>query len=150
MPDLYSKIEEDLRAALKAKQELKLSTLRLLKSDIQYEMTKTGVKSFADDEITAIIKKAVKKRKESQEQFSKAGRMEQAKRESDEIDVLKNYLSAEVSEEDISKAIDETIKEMKPGPGDTGKVMGKVMNRFKGQNIDGSVVKQLVQQKLQN
>ena len=150
MAELYTRIQEDLKAALKARSELELSALRMLKSDIQYEATKTGATELPDDVVQNIVKRAIKKRKEAAEQFSGAGRREQADKENQEIEILEKYLPEQVSEEAILQELDRVIAEVKPGgPGDLGKVMGKVMAAFKGRNIDGAMVKNLAQKKIQ-
>ena len=150
MSELQTKIQTDLKAAMKARSELELSTLRLLKSDIQYEMTKTGVDTLPDDQIEALIKRAVKKRVQSIEEFQKAGRTEQADQEEAEKKILERYLPEEVDAEAIEAEIEIIFADMKPaGPSDMGKVMGRVMGKFKGQNIDGKLVKELVQKRLQ-
>lgn len=152
MSELLNKIQSDIKAALKSKSEAELSALRLLKSDIQYEMTKSGAKDLADEEIQNLIKRAIKKRSEAIEQYKKAGREDSAAHEAQEAEVLKRYLPAEVSDDAILKAIDEvfaeTFQAVKPGPSDAGKVMGKIMARFKGQNVNGAHVKELVQKRL--
>lgn len=151
MSGLIDQIQADLKAAMKAKATAELSALRMLKSDLQYEMTKTGVQTLTDEEVQAAVKRAIKKRKESIEQFQKAGRTEQAEAEQAEAKVLERYLPAEVAQEAIEKALAEIIAGIGTvGPGDMGKVMGQLMARFKGQNIDGGKVRVLVQERLQS
>ncbi|MDH5654325.1 MAG: GatB/YqeY domain-containing protein [Spirochaetia bacterium] len=149
MSKLFSKIEEDLKTALKKKSEVELSTLRLLKSDIQYETTKSGSKELTDESIQSIIKKAVKKRNESIEQFKKAGRNDLSDKEQIEINILNRYLPEEISENQIIPVIDEILKKSDASP-HAGKITGMVMSKFKGQNINGSLVKDLVQARIQN
>jgi len=150
MSALQARIQEELKAAMKAKAEVELQTLRLLKSDIQYEMSKDGSSELSDEAVMGIIRRNIKKRKESIEQYEKGGRPDQAKAERDELVILERYLPAAVSQEDIKKAIEDAVLEMKPAPGDVGKVTGRVMGKFKGQNIDGALVKELVSARLQN
>ena len=78
---LQTKINEDLKIALKAKNEPLLSTLRMLKSDIQYELTKTGASSLSDEQVISILKKNSKQRLESSKEYQKAGREDLAKKE---------------------------------------------------------------------
>ncbi|MBI3394257.1 MAG: GatB/YqeY domain-containing protein [Spirochaetia bacterium] len=153
MSTLFEKIQTDLEAALRAKAEPDLGVLRMLKSDLQYEMTKTGVKSLGDPEVQALIQRSIKKRKESIDQFQKGGRQDLADKEAAEIAVLDKYLPAAVSEKQIAEAIEEAVEATvkaagTPGPGDVGKLMGRVMGKFKGQNIDGNKVKEMVQKRL--
>lgn len=148
MAELFEKIQKDLGAALRARTEDVLSTLRMLKSDLQYEMTKTGAKDLPDADVQAAIQRSIKKRKESIEQFKAAGRKDMADKEAGEIAILEKYLPAQVPDKDIAAAIEEAVKAMNPAPGDVGKVMGKVMGKFKGQNIDGNKVKEMVQKRI--
>ncbi len=149
MGELYEKIQADMKAAMKSKAEVDLATLRMLKSDLQYEMTKDGSDDIADDAVEKIIQRGIKKRREAMEQFEKGGRAEMAAKEQAELEVLERYLPPAVPEEEIAKAIDEVLaKTGASSPADMGKVMGPVMGKFKGQNIDGSVVKNLVMAKL--
>ncbi|MCB1324276.1 MAG: GatB/YqeY domain-containing protein [Spirochaetales bacterium] len=150
MGKLFDQIQSDLGAALKARAEVELRTLRLLKSELQYEMTKDGAKDLSDEQVLALIKRSVKKRRESIDQYSAAGKSELAAAEEAEIAVLDRYLPAAVGEEAILAIIDQTMERVKPaGPQDMGKIMGPVMGHFKGQNVDGNLVRELVQRRLQ-
>lgn len=138
-----------MKAAMKARSQVELGTLRLLKSDIQYEMTRDGSDDLADDKVEAIIRRNIKKRKDSIDQYKKAGRDESAASEQAELEILEKYLPPAVGDDEIQKVIDEVFAKVNPtGPGDMGKLMGPVMGRFKGQNIDGSRVKELVQARI--
>ena len=153
MSALQQQIQNDLKTALKNKAEVELATLRLLKSDLQYELTKTGASELDDEAVQTLIKRAVKKRKDAIAEFEKAGRADKAESEAAELAVLEKYLPAAVSEEDIRKKIEEVVAKVKAeGPKDMGKVMGQVMGQvmgaFKGQNIDGKLVNKLVSESL--
>lgn len=146
---LQEKINEDLKSALKQKQEPKLSTLRMVKSDIQYELTKTGASTLTDEQVMNILKVNVKKRKETAVEYRNAKRVDLAEKEEQEAEIISTYLPASVSESEIRTCIEKAIEELKPkGPSDMGKVMGKVMQEFKGKNIDGSLVSSLVKSML--
>lgn len=146
---LQAKINEDLKEAIKTKQEPLLSTLRLLKADIQYELTKTGAQQLIDEQIIALIKRGYVKRTDAIQMYEKANRTDLADKEKAEAEVLKSYLPPEVTEEQILTALEKIIAEVKPaGPKDIGKVMGRVMAEFKGLNIDGSKVSAIVKSKL--
>ncbi len=150
MGELSQKIQADLLAAMKARQELELGTLRMLKADIQYELTKDGSSELADDRVLDLIRRGIKRRKESIEQFEKGGRAELAAQEKAELSVLERYLPPSLGDEVIEAAIEEALKAMpNASAADTGKVMGQVMARLKGQNADGAHVKALVQKRLQ-
>ena len=78
MSSLVERIESDLKTAMKSRDQETLGTLRLLKSDIQYEMTKSGAKELSDADTESVIKRAVKKRQESIVDLDKAGRTDES------------------------------------------------------------------------
>jgi len=91
----------------------------------------------------------VKQRREAAEEFRKGNRPQQAEQEEKEIVVLEAYLPAAVSEDTIKAAVEEAVQQTGAAtPKDIGKVMGAVMGKFKGQNVDGKLVNQLVKQRL--
>lgn len=142
---LQTQINEDLKSALKSKEEPKLSTLRLLKSDIQYELTKTGVSTLNDDQVIALIRANSKKRRESASEYRKANREDLAVKEETEDVILASYLPANMPEAELREVILRVIKELAPkSPAEAGKVIGKVMQEVKGKNADGSLVSSLV------
>lgn len=142
---LQTQINEDLKSALKSKEEPKLSTLRLLKSDIQYELTKTGVSTLNDDQVIALIRANSKKRRESASEYRKANREDLAIKEETEDAILTSYLPASMPEAELREVILRVIKELAPkSPSESGKVIGKVMQEVKGKNADGSLVSSLV------
>jgi uncharacterized protein len=143
---LKEQIEKELMEAMKAREEVRLGVLRLLKSELQYEMTKTGARDLSDEDVIVVIRRSIKKRKESVEQFQKAGREDLATKESEEAKILEKYIPAGVSEEAMIQVIDEVIAS---GAANVGAAMGKVMARFKGQIVDGARVKELVSKRFQ-
>ncbi|ASV05983.1 GatB/YqeY domain-containing protein [Leptospira interrogans] len=145
---LQIKINDDLKEAMKAKKEPHLSTLRLLKSDIQYELTKTGAKELADDQVVSVIKKAYAKRLDAIQMYQKAGRTDLLAQEEGEASVLKEYLPPEIPESEIITTIDQIFAELQPTAKDMGKVMGRVMAAFKGKSIDGTKVSAIVKSRL--
>ncbi|TGK35083.1 GatB/YqeY domain-containing protein [Leptospira gomenensis] len=146
---LQIKINDDLKEAMKAKKEPHLSTLRLLKSDIQYELTKTGAKELSDEQVITVVKKAYAKRMDAIEMYQKAGRNDLLEQEQGEAGVLKEYLPPELPEEEIIATIDRIFAELQqPTAKDMGKVMGKVMAAFKGKSIDGTKVSAIVKSRL--
>ncbi|MCB1174708.1 MAG: GatB/YqeY domain-containing protein [Leptospiraceae bacterium] len=145
MASLQEQIDADLKTALKSKARTELAALRLLKADIQHELTKDGSAEIADEQVQAIIKRAVKRRKDSIEQFTKAGSLDNAEQEKAELVFIERYLPAGLDEAAIKIHVSAVLESIKPaGPQDTGKVMGAVMGRLKGQNADGAIVKQVV------
>ena len=142
---LQTQINEDSKSALKSKEEPKLSTLRLLKSDIQYELTKTGVSTLNDDQVIALIRANSKKRRESASEYRKTNREDLAVKEETEDAILASYLPANMPEAELREVILRVIKELAPkSPAEAGKVIGKVMQEVKGKNADGSLVSSLV------
>lgn len=148
MSELFNKLGQDIKEAMKAKEKERLSCLRMLKSDIQYEMTKTGKETVSDDEFQTIVKRAIKKRNESADQYEKASRSDLADNERSEIAFLEVYLPEQIGEDQILPVIEEVLSKTEKDPRQAGKITGMVMGRFKGQNIDGALVKKLVEQKL--
>lgn len=147
---LTEKIQNDLKDAMRAKDEQKLSIIRMLKSAIQYyEINKGGAGYEATDEdVIDVVGKEIKKRKESIELYEKGGRPELAEKEQSEITVLQTYLPEQLSEEAVTKMVEDAItqtgaSEMK----DMGKVMGILNPQIKGK-ADAGFVSSLVKNKL--
>ena len=146
---LLETIEADLKTALKSKNREELDALRLLKSDIQLEIGRGSGDSLSDAEVSTLIKRAVKRRKDSIEQFQKAGKDAMAAEEQAGLAILERYLPEGLGEDAIRQVVQEVLTGMGDvGPGDMGKVMGAVMGKLKGQDADGAVVKQIVQASL--
>jgi hypothetical protein len=147
--EALNKIESDLRDAIREKREVVMRTLRMLKSDIMYEKTK-GSEDLTGEKIIEVIKRSAKRRKESIEEFTKAGRADLADRESEELVILEQYLPRQMGEDEVARIIDEKIAELGASSGkDFGKVMGALMKVFKGQ-ADGNLVKEILTRKLEN
>lgn len=147
---LKQQIQEDLKNAMFAKDENKLSTIRMLKSAIQYyEIQKGGAGYEATDEdVIDVIGKEVKKRKESIELYEKGGRTESAEKEREEAKILEDYLPQQLSENEIAQFVDAAISQTgATSIQDMGKVMGALMPKTKGK-ADSTLVSNLVRQKL--
>ncbi|BAT71708.1 conserved hypothetical protein [Thermosulfidibacter takaii ABI70S6] len=144
---LKEKIMADMKEAMKAKNTVKVSTLRLLISEIKNkEIDKRG--ELTEDEILAVIQKAVKQRRESIEQYKNAGREDLVEKEQKELEILESYLPKPLSKEEIEAIIDEAIKETGAASmRDMGKVMKVVMPKVRGR-ADGKLVNELVKAKL--
>lgn len=146
---LQQKINEDLKQAMKSKKEPDLSTLRMLKADLQYELTKTGASTLDDNLVLQIIKKNISKRKDTAEEYRKASRIDLAEKEELEAKFLETYLPPSVPEEEISSLADKIIAEVgAKSASDVGKVMGKIMAELKGKNVEGALVSKIVKSKL--
>ena len=147
---LKDKIQEDLKQAMMAKDELKLSTVRMLKSAIQYHEIQKGGAGYeaTDEDVIEVIGREVKKRNEAIELYKKGRREELAQKEEKELEILKTYLPEQMSEDEIRKLVQETISSTgASGIQDMGKVMGALMPKVKGR-ADSSFVSTLVKEKL--
>jgi uncharacterized protein YqeY len=145
---LLAGIESEIKEAIKKKDDDTLRTLRMLKSDIMYEKGK-GTTELSDDAVLDIIHRAAKKRKEAIEEYQKAGRTDLAERERTELHIIEKYLPKQLNEGEIDTIIDAKITELgEVTKKDFGKLMGLLMNELKGR-ADGNVVKQLLNQKLE-
>ncbi len=144
---LKDKILQDMKEAMKARDQLRLSTLRLLVSEIKNkEIDAKG--ELKDEDILAIIQKAVKQRQDSIAQYEKGGRQDLADKEKAELEILKAYLPEELSREEILEIIDQAIAATgASSPKEMGKVMREVMPKVKGR-ADGKVVNELVRKRL--
>jgi len=141
-------VQKELTGAMKAKDELRLSVLRMLKTALHNRRIEKGAE-LDDPEALAVVKSLVKQRRESVEEYRKASRPELAAAEEKEILILETYLPAAVSEDAIKAAVEEAVKETGAAtPKDLGKVMKAVMGRFAGQNVDGKRVSELVRARL--
>ena len=144
---LIEKIEIDLKNALKSRDKIKVSTLRLLKSAIGY-LAIERKEDLKDDDVISVIKKQVKQRKDSIEGFKKGNREDLAQKEEVELKILKAYLPEEITPEALSAIIDEAINETGANtPKDMGMVMKAVMAKTK-HSADGKVVSSIVNEKL--
>lgn len=145
---LKEQIYADLIEAIKAKEEAKVSTLRMLKAEImKYEVSGAN-KEATDEVVTSLIQKQVKQRKDSEEQFRKGDRAEMADKEAAEAKILEAYLPEQMGEDEIRAIVKEGIASSgAESKADMGKVMGAIMPKLKGK-ADGKLVNQIVMQLL--
>ena len=143
---MNNKIAEDLKLAMKSGDKFKLSVLRMLKSALQLDSI-SKKHELSDEEVLNVIKKQVKTRKDSIEEFKKYNKMEEVAKLEQEIEILDAYLPEEMTEEEIKKVIDEVFAELKPT---SMKEMGMVMTELntKITNADMSLVSKLVKERL--
>ena len=146
---LKERITSDMTAAMKSKDASRLSTLRMVKAAVQNrEIEKGG--ELTDEELTKALQSLVKQRRDSVEQYEKAGREELAAKERAEIAVIEEYLPQAASREEVEQAVAEAIAETGAS---TMKEMGAVMKaaqaRLAGRNADGRTVSEVVKAKLQ-
>lgn len=142
---LKDQIQQDIIAAMKAKDELKKNALKMIKAEIM-KLEVSGANIVADDQkVIAILQRAVKQRKEAEKGFLQGGNEPMALKEAKEAEIYAEYLPKQMSEEDIKKIVEKTISEIgAEGPSDMGKVMGVLMPKVKGK-ANGDLVKQVVQ-----
>lgn len=137
---------EDMKKYMKEKNKLALNTVKMVNAEIKKQEVDKQ-RELTDEEITTVIEKQIKNRKDSVEQYKSAGRDDLAEQESQEIEVLKKYLPEQLSEEEIEKIVSEVVEEVgAKDKSDFGKVMGKVMPKVKGK-ADGNLVKKIVEKK---
>lgn len=142
-------LKEQLKQSMLAKDVLKTSVLRLLLSAINYYEINKGASYEANDEdVMTIIQKEVKQRKDSIEQFQKAGRQDLVDKETKELEILQTYLPAQMDEDEIRKLVKEAIDQTNATtPVDMGKVMSALMPKVKGK-ADGGLVSKIVKELL--
>jgi uncharacterized protein len=147
---LIDQIQKDIIAAMKAREEHKLSTLRMVKSALKNrEIDKMA--PLDDKEAQQVLTTLIKQRKESVEQFTKGGRQEMADKEAAEIILIETYLPKSAGEDEIVAGVRAVIAEMgSPAMKDMGTVMKNVMARFNaaGQRVDGKQVSDAVKREL--
>ena len=145
---LAERITQDLTAAMKAQDAARTSTLRMAKAAIMNkQIDKHG--ALDDAETTRVLQGLVKQREDAAEQYVKGGRPELADKERAEVVVLKAYLPADVTEEEIAAAVEKAVAETgAASPKDMGRVMKAAMAKLTGQTIDGKSVNELVRQRL--
>jgi uncharacterized protein YqeY len=144
---LSDKLQEDMKLALKSKDELRLSTIRLLRSSVSYAQIEKG-DQLTDDEVIEVITRAARQRRESIEMAERAGRTEVAQREKAELDIIQEYLPEQLGEAEIEAIVKEIVTQTgAAGIKDRGKVMGPLMQRIKGR-ADGRLANQVVERVL--
>ena len=145
---LSDKVNADITAAMKAKDAARLSALRMLKAAIMNKGVEKG-RDLEDVEVLQVVSSLVKQRRDSIEQFSKAGRTDLVDKETAELGVLEHYAPPAVSAADLEQAVDAAIAETKAtSPKDMGRVMKAVMAALAGKTADGKAVNELVRKKL--
>ncbi|HKE88509.1 MAG TPA: GatB/YqeY domain-containing protein [Vicinamibacterales bacterium] len=145
---LRDKVNADMTAAMKAKDAPRLSALRMLKAAIMNKGVEKG-RDLDDTEVLQVVSSLVKQRRDSVEQFSKAGRTDLVAKETGEITVLEQYLPPAASAEEIEAAVSAAITETgATSAKDMGKVMKAVMPMLAGKNADGKAVNEIVRRKL--
>lgn len=142
------RVESDVKAAMKAGDKERLGTLRMLLADLKNERIRRGGE-VDEAGLVAAVRKAVKQRHESAEQFRRGGREEQAAKEEREAEILGEYLPQQASEAEVRAAVEELVAaEGLSGPAAMGRVMRATMDRF-GSRADGSTVNRIAREVLE-
>ena len=144
------KIHQDITAAMKAKDELRLSTLRMMKTALKKEeLEREKGQTLSEAEAIKVLQSLLKQRRDSIEQYTKGGRQELADKEAAEMKIIEEYLPAALDEAALGNIVAATIAEMgASSPQQMGLVMKAVMAKLAGQTVDGKVVSALVKAKL--
>lgn len=148
---LKDRIGEDIKAAMKSKEKVRLETIRSIKKALlekEVSLRPTGQTELTEAQEMELVLQQAKQRRDSIEQYQQAGRTDLAEQEAQELAILETYLPTQLSDDELSQAIDEIITEVGANsPKDLGKVMGPAMQRLKGQ-ADGKKIQELVKAKL--
>lgn len=140
--ELFNKINNDLKEAMKAKDELRLSVLRMMKSKILYVNARGDL---PDAEVIKVLNKYAKDLKESIEEFEKVGRKDEAERVGQELKIVQEYLPRELSAEEIKSLVQKVVQELGAiSIKEMGKVMKEVLARAPG--VDGKIANQFVRE----
>jgi uncharacterized protein YqeY len=145
---MKERISQDIKKSMKEKAVLKLSTLRMALAEFQKKEKEKG-EPVSDEAGIQIFQTMVRKRKDSVEQYRKAGREELAQKEEQEILILKEYLPEPLTEEQVRDLAIKTISELGiKGPKEMGKVMGSLTKQLSGK-ADGGTISRIVKEELQ-
>ena len=145
---LTERVQKEMIEAMRGKQELRLSTLRMMKAALHNrEVDKRG--ALDEKEELQVLSTMIKQRKDSVEAFEKGNRPELARKEAEEITIIEAFMPKAVGEEEILAAVRTTISEMgSPTMKDMGTVMKAVMAKFAGARVDGKLVSEAVKREL--
>ncbi len=144
---LSDKLMDELKAAMKARDTVRVSTIRLLRGQLKDRRIDKGA-DLTEEEELAVLSNAAKKRKEAIEAYEKGGRSDLAEKERQELAIIETFLPTPLSEAEIERIVEQVIAEVgASGLQDLGAVMKDAMSRLKGR-ADGRLVQALVRRKL--
>ena len=145
---MVEKLKQDMIAAMKAKDKDRLTTIRMIKGDLDKEHIDKK-REINDDLLIEVVNRGIKQRKDSIVEFEKGGRYDLIQKTQAELEILQSYLPAQLSEEEIVSIIDEAFQIVNPeGPRDMGKIMKEVQPKLKGR-ADMKEVSEIIKAKLQ-
>jgi uncharacterized protein YqeY len=146
---LVEKINSDLISAMKNRDEVRLKVLRMLKSELKYKAIDTG-QDLSDEEATAVLSSAAKKRKEATDEYRRGGREDLAEQEIAESEIIKEYLPEQLSEDELKTLVEKAVAETgAESMKDLGAVMKALMPQIRGR-ADGKSVNIVVRSILQD
>lgn len=147
-----ARLQSDLTAAMKARDEVALSTIRMLRSAISNaEVAGDTAAELSDDEVIAVLQSEAKKRAESAAVYEEAGRTELAAKERTELEIVERYLPAAMSDDELEAIVDEEVANAAAGGAEGGRAMGMVIKAVReraGASADGARIAALVKSKL--
>ena len=142
--DLYERIDSEIKEAMRGRDSVKLSIMRMLLAAVRNTEISKKVKKLEDADIIQVVQKMIKEHKESISQFEKGNRPDLVNKEKAELDILQKYVPAGMSEDEVLAVVKATIQEMGAvSRSDNGKVMKAVMEKVKGR-ADGKLISQFV------
>ena len=145
---MVEKLKQDMVEAMKAKDKERLTTIRMIKGDLDKEHIDKK-REINDDLLIEVVNRGIKQRKDSIAECEKGGRNDLIEKTQAEIEILQSYLPAQLSEEEVSLIIDEAFQIVNPeGPRDMGKIMKEVQPKLKGR-ADMKKVSEIIKSKLQ-
>lgn len=145
---MVEKLKQDMIEAMKAKDKDRLTTIRMIKGDLDKEHIDKK-REINDDLLIEVVNRGIKQRKDSISEFEKGGRSDLIEKTQAEIDILQSYLPEQLSMEEVEAIIDEAFEVVKPeGARDMGKVMKEVTPKLKGRT-DMKRVSEIIKSKLQ-
>ena len=146
--NLSDRLTDDMKQAMKDKNKSVLSTIRMMRASVKNQEIELK-RPLDDNEILDVLSREIKQRKDSLQEFEKAGRHDLVENVAAEIEVISKYLPEQLTEEEIQEIVRQTIQELgASSKADMGKVMGALMPKTKGR-ADGKLVNQAVQKFLQ-
>jgi uncharacterized protein YqeY len=147
MAQPQERISEDLKAAMKARDAERTSTLRMLLAELKNERIRAG-REVAEEDFLRVVQKSVKQRQDAAEQYRGGGRVDLAEKEEREAVLLGAYLPAQLSDDEVRGAVEALVREQGlSGPRDLGKVMQALVPRFQGR-VDGKVLQRIARETL--
>jgi hypothetical protein len=147
--NLKTRFDQDLTVAMKAREALKTSVLRMIKTAIRLKEVETTGAPLDDEQVMQVLGSLIKQRKDSIEKFQSGHRQDLAEKEQDEIRIIEQYLPKALSRDEIAAQVQLAIEETgASSPKDFGRVMKIAMSKFKGQVVDGKLISELVKERL--